>query len=119
MKCPRDSGDMKEIEKDGVVDAVLARNFASPLRKIAIDKCPACNGIWLDAGELKHYRTLFPTRADWEKVSDEFIAKNILPMLQTERQKSQESLRQAQRFANMFRFICPSYHITLNEPGAD
>ena len=37
MKCPKCGEDLKE------------RSF----QKIVIDQCTACNGIWLDAGELE------------------------------------------------------------------
>ena len=39
MKCPRDSGDMKEIEKDGVV----------------VDICENCTGVWFDNREFEKF----------------------------------------------------------------
>lgn len=38
MKCPKCGESLKE------------RSF----QKILIDQCPACNGVWLDAGEIEH-----------------------------------------------------------------
>ena len=37
MKCPKCGADLEEI------------NY----QKVVIDKCPDCNGIWLDSGELE------------------------------------------------------------------
>jgi Zn-finger nucleic acid-binding protein len=33
-------------------DQVLDRKWFSPVRKVEIDECPTCGGIWLDAGEF-------------------------------------------------------------------
>ncbi len=99
-------------------DTVLMRHFESPLRKIQIDQCPSCGGIWLDAGELADYRKLFPTEEARKKAGDEFIAKSIMPILEAESRKSQEALGNARRVANVFRFICPSYYIPGKQQGA-
>jgi Zn-finger nucleic acid-binding protein len=37
MNCPRCSSELKAVPRDG----------------IEIDVCPACRGVWLDAGELE------------------------------------------------------------------
>jgi hypothetical protein len=37
MKCPKCGGDLAEVE----------------FHTVRIDRCPDCNGIWLDAGELE------------------------------------------------------------------
>lgn len=34
----------------------LKRRFFSPRRRVEIDECPGCGGIWLDAGELEEVR---------------------------------------------------------------
>jgi hypothetical protein len=34
------------------VRVVLARRFYSVLRRVQVDECPTCGGVWLDAGEL-------------------------------------------------------------------
>lgn len=33
-------------------EQVLERKWFSDLKKVEIDQCPRCNGIWLDAGEF-------------------------------------------------------------------
>lgn len=45
-------------------DVVLMRRYYSPKKSIAIDECPSCSGIWLDAGELKAIRDTFPHQDD-------------------------------------------------------
>ena len=99
-------------------ETVLMRHFSSPLRKIEIDRCPGCGGVWMDLGELAHYRKLFPTEQDRRKVGEEFIEKNILPLLAAKRQEEQEKLKGARKLANMFRFICPSFYISGKQEGA-
>jgi len=114
----------KEVDLDQRIscprcpNTVMMRHFASPLRKIQIDKCPACGGMWLDAGELAHYRKLFPTQQDLEKVREEFIAKTIMPLLKAEAAKEQAKLQEAQRVAGALRFICPSHYIPGKQNGA-
>jgi len=34
----------------------LKRRFFSPRRRVEIDECPGCGGVWLDAGELEEIR---------------------------------------------------------------
>ena len=40
LRCPKDP------------DVVMMRRFYSPKRQVEVDECPACGGIWMDAGEL-------------------------------------------------------------------
>ncbi|MFH1801167.1 MAG: zf-TFIIB domain-containing protein [Candidatus Omnitrophota bacterium] len=99
-------------------DTVLMRRFASPLRKIQIDQCPSCSGIWLDAGELASFRKFFPSEQDRKKAGEELIERNIMPMLRVEAQKGQAELEKARRIASMLRFICPSYYIPGKQEDA-
>ena len=108
----------KRLNCPGCPDTVLMRHFESPLRKIQIDKCPSCGGIWLDAAELADFRKLFPKEEDRIKAGDEFISKTILPLLEAEARKSQAELEKARRIAGMFRFVCPSYYIPGKQAGA-
>jgi uncharacterized protein len=99
-------------------DTVLMRHFESSLRKITIDKCPSCGGIWLDVGELANYRKLFPSEADKKRINEEFIAKNIMPLLKAAALKEEEKFMQAKRVAGALRFICPSNYISGKQQGA-
>ena len=45
-------------------DSVLMRHFFSAKRAVAVDECPTCAGIWLDAGELHRIRTEYGSEAE-------------------------------------------------------
>ncbi|MCL1125954.1 TFIIB-type zinc ribbon-containing protein [Shewanella surugensis] len=53
-------------------DIVMARHFYSPKNQIEVDSCPGCGGIWLDYGELKKIRQLFPTQAHRVQAAENF-----------------------------------------------
>ncbi|WP_299005980.1 zf-TFIIB domain-containing protein [uncultured Shewanella sp.] len=53
-------------------DIVMARHFYSPKNQVEIDRCPGCGGIWLDYGELKKIRQLFPTQAHRTQAAESF-----------------------------------------------
>lgn len=38
-------------------DQVLDRKWFSDTKKVEIDQCPKCNGVWLDAGEFSQIYT--------------------------------------------------------------
>jgi Zn-finger nucleic acid-binding protein len=55
-------------------DVFLMRHFFSRKRKVEIDDCPGCGGIWLDAGELAQIRDeLPPMEARKEEISQRNI----------------------------------------------
>ncbi len=54
-------------------DVVLHRRFYNALRKVEIDECPACGGVWLEVGDLAKIRKLYPTPEERERVSKEFF----------------------------------------------
>jgi len=84
----------------------MMRHFSSIKRQVTIDECPACAGVWLDAGELKTIRSLFKTEQEKSDATDKYISE----IAQTHLPKIADSAK-AQKFANMFRFICPSNYI--------
>ncbi len=94
-------------------DVVMMRHFTSVARKVTIDECPECGGIWLDAGELRAIRDEFPTDDARQAAADQYFGDVFGPELAAEHAKSQEELARSQRFAHAFRFITPSYY----EPG--
>lgn len=89
----------------------MMRHFFSIKHEVEIDECAGCAGIWLDAGELNKIRSLFNSeeekRAAANKVFDEMFGPELLKMKEQQAQDSQK----ARRFANMVKFICPSYYI--------
>jgi Zn-finger nucleic acid-binding protein len=92
-------------------DAVMMRHFFSVKRKVELDECPACGGIWLDYGELGQIRELFATEAERKHAAEAYFDDVFGDELAKMRAESEEKLAKARRFARVFRFICPSYYI--------
>jgi uncharacterized protein len=99
-------------------DVVLMRHFWSVKREVTIDECPECGGIFLDAGELATIRDEFPTEAARHAAADEYFKEVVDPLLNSERAESAEELARAQKFAQAFRFICPSWYVPGKQAGA-
>jgi len=53
---------------------VLMRHFFSPRRSVEVDHCPACNGYWLDRGELAAIRGEYASAVDRDHAVQDFIA---------------------------------------------
>ncbi len=99
---------------DGVV---MMRHFTSVARKVTIDECPECGGIWLDAGELRAIRTEFPTDDERQAAADKYFGDVFGPELSAEHAASQAQLERAQHVAHAFRFITPSYYLPGKQEG--
>ena len=54
-------------------DMIMMQHFSSPSRKVTIDECPKCTGVWLDAGELAEIRSEFKSVADREAKTEKFF----------------------------------------------
>jgi Zn-finger nucleic acid-binding protein len=98
-------------------DITLSRHFMSVKRKVEIDECPQCGGIWLDAGELGQIRNLFNTEEERIEAAENYFTDVFDSDLLKVRQESEEKAAQAKRIANMFKFITPSYYIPGKQPG--
>lgn len=90
---------------------VLMRHFFSVKRKVEVDECPTCGGFWLDVGELRQIRSLFPSEEARRAAAQEYFDDVFGDRLGAMRAESQERLAKARRIAHMFRFICPTYYI--------
>jgi uncharacterized protein len=90
---------------------VLSRNFMSVKRKVEIDECPQCGGVWLDAGELGQIRNLFDTEEKRVEAAEIYFKDVFDSDLLKVRQASDAKVLQARRVANLFKFITPSYYI--------
>ena len=88
------------------------------MRTCAIDECPECGGIFLDAGELAHIRSEFPTEEARHAAADAYFKEVVDPLLDEQRHESQAELERAQTFAHAFRFICPSWYVSGKQAGA-
>lgn len=93
-------------------DITMMRRSFSVKRRVEIDECPKCGGIWLDPGELQAIRDLFPSEEAKNQAADQYFESLFQsPEIVAMRKESQASLEKAQRFAKLFRFITPSYYI--------
>lgn len=92
-------------------DITLSRHFMSVKRKVEIDECPQCGGIWLDVGELSQIRSLFKTEEDRTQAAKEYFSDVFDSDLLEVHQESEEKVAKARRFANMFKYITPSHYI--------
>ena len=61
LRCPKDP------------DVVMMRRFYSPKRQVEVDECPACGGIWMDAGELAAARVERPDEVVSRRQAQELL----------------------------------------------
>jgi uncharacterized protein len=54
---------------------VMMRHYFSEQRKVEVDVCPNCNGVWLDAGELEVIRKENATAAARENAAKAYLGK--------------------------------------------
>lgn len=92
-------------------DQSMMKHFASTNREVEVDECPACGGVWLDAGELGGIRAQYATEDDREKAFQAYFDEVFGEELTRMRAQSEDKALKAQRFARMFRFICPTSYI--------
>ena len=89
----------------------MMQHLFSPSDNVMIDECPGCAGIWLDPGELATIRSRFSSEVERNAETDRVLSKEIAPTLTRLKAQSDLEHEKIRRFANMFRFICPSYYI--------
>jgi Zn-finger nucleic acid-binding protein len=99
-------------------NVVLMRHFWSVEREVTIDECPECGGIFLDAGELAHIRSEFPTEGARHAAADAYFKEVVDPLLDEQRAEDQAELERAQRFAHALRFVTPSWYVPGKQAGA-
>lgn len=92
-------------------DATLHRHFFSTRRSVEVDECPGCAGVWLDVGELRDLRSLFPSEEERKAEAAAYFDDVFGDRLAAMRAESEEKRARASRFAHFFRFITPSYYI--------
>jgi Zn-finger nucleic acid-binding protein len=118
LDIPRDPDlkvDMRSKRKCPVCETItLRRHFFSVKRKIEVDECGQCGGIWLDADELRRIRGEFVDEAARIDAAEDEFARTFDKELDSMRKESDEMVARANKFASMFRAILPSTYI----PGA-
>ncbi len=90
---------------------VMMRHFFSVKKKVEMDECPGCAGIWLDAGELAQIRSMFETEEEKHKAAEEYFDDVFGDELAAAEAKEQAKLEKVRRATRVFRFICPTNYI--------
>jgi uncharacterized protein len=85
LRCPKDP------------DVVMMRRFYSPKRGVEVDECPACGGLWMDAGELAAARVERPDDAAARQHTKELLAEVMGTRLLAEHKKEQEDVEETTR----------------------
>jgi Zn-finger nucleic acid-binding protein len=98
-------------------DSVLMRHFFSAKQAVVVDECPTCAGYWLDPGELRRIRSEYSSEAARHEAAEAYFREVLGPKLEARRAENAEHLARAQRIANMFKFICPSWYIPGKQKG--
>jgi hypothetical protein len=89
----------------------MLRHFTSIARKVTIDECPNCGGVFLDAGELAGIRSEYANDEERHRAAEAYFSELFDGDLAAARAQSEAGLARAQRFARAFRFICPSEYL--------
>lgn len=96
---------------------IMMRHFFSVKEKVEVDRCPSCNGTWLDLGELRGIREAFPTETARNEAAKQHFDRLFGEDLDAMRQQSREELDRARTVARILRFITPSYYIPGKQSG--
>jgi len=92
-------------------DVIMMRHFFTIKKRIAVDECPGCAGMWMDHGELRKIRDQFTTEEEREKATEQYFSDLFDDELSSRQEKSEARLERARKIARLFRFICPSYYV--------
>jgi Zn-finger nucleic acid-binding protein len=84
---------------------MMMRHFSSVKRHVAIDECPKCAGVWLDAGELTAIRAEFDTEEQRYAAAENLFDDLFGAKLEEEKRKSREHLARVQRYAIFSNFL--------------
>ncbi|MBU1698933.1 MAG: zf-TFIIB domain-containing protein [Candidatus Eisenbacteria bacterium] len=115
LDIPRREGVRIELERKRHCpicdDVIMIQHFMSVKRRVTIDECGGCAGIWLDAGELGMIRELYRTETERRQAADQYFEELFGGDLENIKAESHEKKAKARRFAKALRFLCPSQYI--------
>lgn len=92
-------------------EAVMHRHFFTVKREVEVDECPACAGVWLDAGELGAVRRQFEDESAREEAAAEEYRRLFGEEMAKMREASREGVERSRSLARTFRFVLPSHWI--------
>ncbi|MGD0274296.1 MAG: zf-TFIIB domain-containing protein [Gaiellaceae bacterium] len=122
LEIPRDPSVSVNLEQRRTCpkcepEMVMMRHFTSVARKVTIDECPGCGGVWLDTGELAAIRNEFPSEEARHEAAKKAFSEAFDSQIAAEEAKSETELERAQKFAHALRFICPSTYLPGKQEG--
>lgn len=95
LRCPKDA------------DVVMMRRFYSPKRGVEIDECPACGGLWIDAGELAEARAERPnegaSRQHTQALLDEVLGAPVVAEFDREQAKIEADAKRVRKLFGFFK----------------
>lgn len=86
----------------------MQRFFASPRRRVEIDQCGMCSGLFLDANELHLIREEYKDEAERNAAGEKLFAETFGKEIDRLRAESSAKLENARKVAGMLRWICPT-----------
>lgn len=92
-------------------DIKMMRHFFTVGRKVEIDECGGCGGVWLDVGELRGIRETFETEQARDQAFEEYFEDVFGETLRDQQNRTVEELEKTRKAVRPFRFICPSHYI--------
>ncbi len=96
---------------------LMLRHFYSVKREVEVDECQTCAGYWLDSGELSSIRKQFNTEQERKDAASAYFDDIFGTQLAAMRADNQVKREKAQKIANAFKFITPSYYIPGKQDG--
>jgi len=94
-------------------DLVLKRSFHSVKRRVEIDECVGCGGIFLDAGELAEIRGLFDSDDQRKEAAEAYFGDMFNTNMASAIQEQEETRENLERRRRILKFFCPSIWLGL------
>lgn len=91
-------------------DMIMMRHFGSVHRRVEMDECPACGGVWLDCGELAEFRAQYATNEAREAAAAQYFQDVFGKQIDEMKKADEEEMDRYRLFSSTLRFICPSYY---------
>lgn len=98
-------------------DISLFRHFYSVKRRVEVDECNRCGGIWLDAGELALIRNQYDSQEERKAAAKAYFRDVFDSELAEMSKAGGESEQKAIRIMNVLRFICPCQYLSGKRRG--
>lgn len=106
-KDPSVTVDLNKKRNCPKCNMVMMQHFSSPSRKVTIDECPKCAGVWLDSGELAQIRSEYKSEADREKSTEKYFGEVFGTKLALEHAKDEAHNEKIRTIAKAFSFLAP------------